>query len=289
MNSSRSTYFSLITFIILGIIPVMSPLWGEGQYRTKHFTSVDQLEEFYEAKNYDLENVREGHYVILGNFPEDFGSIRNVDRRKRYFQRIVLPLIFLENDRIKEERKFLKVVLDESRAEAVTEGKRDQLKSLLDRYDMDVNPETLLASTDYADTLLRRVRQVPPSMVLAQAATESGWGTSRFCRQGNNLFGERTYADDAEGLEPKGVGGDADFTVRTFPNLLDSVRSYMNNLNTHWAYEEFRGLRAQAGPSEGLKLVRALKNYSERKGDYVESIRTVIEHNEFTRFDATVQ
>lgn len=289
MEFVKFSRFSRLVALVLGMTLIVSPLMGEGQYSIKEISSVNQLEEFYESADYDLESIRQGRYIILKNFPGDFGSIRNVDRRKRYFQQIVLPLVFIENNRIQVERKFLTGVLDDSNRETIDDGVRNQLESLLDRYDMSIDPEKLLSSPDHADTLLKRVRQLPPSMVLAQAATESGWGTSRFCQEGNNIFGERTYADDAEGLEPKGVGGEADFTVRTFPTLLDSVRSYMNNLNTHWAYKEFRRIRAEEGPSEGLKLVQALQKYSERKGDYVESIRNVIEYNEFTRFDATVQ
>lgn len=289
MNFSLRRRYAFLIFFVTGLLLAAPLLRAEGRYQVKDFTSVDQLEAFYSSTEYGLDDIREGQYVILKDFPKDFGSIRNVDRRKQYFQRIVLPLVYIENRRIHEERTFLKDILNKTDTSSLDPGTRDQLESMLDRYDMDASPETVLSSRDHADTLLQRVRQLPPSMVLAQAATESGWGTSRFCREGNNLFGERTYNDDAEGLKPQGVGADANFTVRTFPTLLDSVRSYMNNLNTHWAYEEFRRLRDEEGPSQGLKLVQALKKYSERKGDYVESIQNVIEYNQFTRFDGVVQ
>ncbi len=285
----RSSVLLLFIFMVSGMVQLAPTLRAEGRYSIKDFTSVNRLEAFYQSGDYNLQTIRDGRYIILRDFPEDFDSIQSVDRRKKYFQRIVLPLVLIENRRIQEEQKFLMDILNHSKQDDVSRSAQKQLQSMLNRYDINVEPEKLFVSTNHTDTLLRRVRQIPPSMVLAQAATESGWGTSRFCRKGNNLFGERTYDEDAEGMRPGGIKGESNFTVKTFPTLLESVRSYMNNLNTHLAYKEFRRLRAEEGPSEGLKLVRALKKYSERKGDYVESIRNVIEYNDFTRFDGTVQ
>ena len=136
--------------------------------------------------------------------------------------------------------------------------------------------------------LIRRVDVIPPSLALAQAAEESGWGTSRFARQGNAIFGQWTTAD-GPGLVPRERDEDKDHKVRIFGKLIDSVRAYMLNLNTHRAYRELRRARAalrRAGePLNGHTLARFLHRYSERGADYVSAIRTMIEANGLDRLD----
>lgn len=277
----------LVAFVaVLAALSFVRTAGAADRREVKSFETGEALVTYYERTGYTVEDVLDGRYVILSEFPRDFGDVRDVDRRKRLFQRVVLPLIYLENERIRGERKFVRELLEKSTASpGIPDGEKGQLAKILDRYEVPASPETVTAGEDSADTLLRRVRRVPPSLVLAQAATESGWGTSRFCLKGNNLFGQRTYNDEAPGLKPTGVNSKADFKVRKFSTLLESVRSYMNNLNTHSAYERFRRLRDRDDRNGGLELVQGLTQYSERRGDYVESIRSLIQYNDFSRFD----
>lgn len=185
--------------------------------------------------------------------------------RKQAFFRIVMPLVARENDRIRAERK------------AATQDASAVPSKLYERYK--VKPGDLKA-------LRRRVDIIPASLVLAQAALESGWGTSRFALDGNNLFGMRTYDEDTPGLSPSAAKG---FKVMHFDSLGDSVAAYMLNLNTHHAYQKLRGARAHIRSTgtqvTGNDLTAWLTNYSEIPEKYGRMLRGLIEREKLTPFD----
>jgi Bax protein len=141
---------------------------------------------------------------------------------------------------------------------------------------------------DWAE-LRRRVREVPVSLALAQGAEESGWGTSRFAHQGNAVFGQRTFTR-GRGIVPKEREAGEKFEVLRFSALLTSVRAYVWNLNTHFAYADFRTARAQGhargGKPDSMSLIATLKRYSERGEAYIETIRAIIRVNRLRQFDA---
>jgi len=128
---------------------------------------------------------------------------------------------------------------------------------------------------------------LPVSLVLAQAALESGWGTARFAIEGNALFGQRTYSEAAEGIVPSGAEGQ--FRVKAFASLQESVAGYFNNLNTHPRYEDFRiarkALLAKEARLDPFKVIPHLKAYSEEGADYLAKISLVIKSNDFHVFD----
>jgi Bax protein len=138
------------------------------------------------------------------------------------------------------------------------------------------------------DLLLKRVDIIPPSIALAQAAEESGWGTSRFALEGNAPFGQYTF-DDGNGLIPERREDGKRHLIRTYEHLLDGVRSYAQNLNIHEAYRQFRRqraeMRAHGQELDGVKLVPALLAYSERGQAYVETVETIIRANNLAPFD----
>jgi Bax protein len=143
-----------------------------------------------------------------------------------------------------------------------------------------------LESMDF-DELLNRLEIVPPSLAIAQAAAESGWGTSRFAHQGNALFGQRVWGEG--GLAPLKREAADGVKVRAFDDLLDAVRSYTFNLNSHEAYAEFREwrtkLRRAGRPLSGLQLASHLRRYSEQGPEYVKFIETLIRTNGLEAFD----
>lgn len=136
--------------------------------------------------------------------------------------------------------------------------------------------------------LLRRVDIVPPSLALAQAANESAWGTSRFAREGNNLFGQWCYTPGC-GLVPmrRELGGRHE--VKRFDWPYDSVASYVHNLNTHPAYRGFRqtreSLQDESQTLSGLALLDGLRSYSERGPEYLTAIRNIIVKNDLQSRD----
>ena len=146
-----------------------------------------------------------------------------------------------------------------------------------------------LDSLDF-DALLKRVDIVPPSLAIAQAAEESGWGTSRFAREGNALFGQRAYKASKKGIVPKERPDGTNFRVRAFDHLIDGVKAYVHNLNSHFAYEDFRDLRAtlraETGHIDGYALAGSLLRYSERGEDYINTIRVIMRVNSLQVFDS---
>ncbi|MEG3616874.1 glucosaminidase domain-containing protein [Magnetovibrio sp. PR-2] len=191
------------------------------------------------------------------------------DERKTLFMAKLLPLIVAENDRISTQRRQL---LTTTIAPA-------QLNALGLAYG-------LKPKTTSKDSLLSRVDTLPVSLVLAQAAIESAWGTSRFAQDGNAYFGERTFDPDAPGLTPKRASG---FKVKSFDTAQLSVRSYMRTLNTHRAYSALRQrrahLRAGNAPVLGPDLAQYLKDYSEIGNNYILLIERTISGNDLYAFD----
>ena len=163
----------------------------------------------------------------------------------------------------------------------------DNLSSRDYRFLNDLAVAYELKKGDYGG-LLRRVDIIPVSQVLAQGAEESGWGTSRFARKGNAVFGQRTFSKGA-GLVPLKRRPDQKFEVKAFSDLYTSVRSYVFNLNTHFAYEEFRRMRAdfraRKQPLNSYVLIGSLDSYSERGQKYIDTIGSIIRVNRLRDFD----
>lgn len=208
----------------------------------------------------------------------DFGAIEDVAARKARFFEYLLPAVERVNAEVRARReRFLRV---EQRAadDSLTPDDRAWLERMAKRYWVEGE-----ALSRQLELLERRIDVVPPALVLAQAAIESGWGRSRFAREGNNLFGEWCFEPGC-GIVPNQRPRDASYEVRSFPTVLHSVRSYVRNLNSHPAYGGLRELRhraRQAGREpRAVELAGGLERYSERGAAYVEEVRTVIRSND---------
>jgi len=221
------------------------------------------------ALDYSLNEVARTKRVprlFIGSLEVDLGRIRDVNEKKRTFFRIMLPIIARENDRIRAARARILAAADD-----------EEIADLFAAYKVEPGQR---------EQLLRHVDVVPASLALAQAAVESGWGSSRFARHGNNFFGMRTYDDDAPGIAPKEADG---FKVSAYPNIAGSVRAYMRNLNTHMAYAAFRRERVRHrhgdGRISGLALAGLLTSYSEIPETYGAHLRAVINKDRLQRFE----
>jgi Bax protein len=231
----------------------------------------------------DLAKVRAGAVLVprvrVTGLPERLTDLDDVARRKALFVRTLLPPVLKANRKIARQRDLIQALrrLDPDWA-ALTPALRGKLRRLAERYGTEPG--------DF-ETLLRRVDRIPPGLVLAQAAIETGWGTSRFAQQGNALFGEHTRDPDAAGLTPRGRP-DAGFKVRAFGSLGAAVAAYMHNLNTHPAYRELRAIRARARAAgrrpSGLAMAAGLEDYAATGRAYIEDVRITIEANDFDRF-----
>ena len=218
--------------------------------------------------------------IIFSSLPKDFMDINSVSERKNLFINTLLPIAFIENLKILDDRKRILDWWSQSNGETYQrEFWPSWLYNVSDKYDYEGSN---------IGELLMRVDIVPLSLALAQAAIESGWGTSRYLREGNALYGQYTF-DKSLGLKPQDRDKGKDFYVRKFINLSDSTRSYLKNINTHNAYVKFRQergtLRMNGDTLTGLSLSRFLDNYSERRSAYVADIKTIIETNNFMKFD----
>jgi Bax protein len=232
---------------------------------------------------YSLDAVREQREVprvFLASVPPDLREIADNDRRKIAFIKMVLPLVLHVNELIANDRARLLALQDKADAGGeLATAEVAWLEDLAQRHGL---PRVDISA------LLRHVDVIPPSLAVAQAAIESGWGTSRFALEGNALFGQYTYKAD-EGLLPRGRDAGKTHRIRAFTFLVDGVKAYAANLNSHPAYAEFRDLRQRlrAARSEpnGYRLAAALTRYSELGEEYVRSLRNIIAANELEPLD----
>ena len=232
----------------------------------------------FEDLGYDLTGVRAGQKVkpiYLTKLPRDLKTLGDTKKKRELFIKIVLPLILDENEKITQDREKLFKILGKN---FNTVGERVWLKRRFREYK--------IADQDLAK-LKMRMDIIPVSLALAQAANESGWGTSRFALEGNALFGQWTWSK--KGISPKNKDPDSNHKILQFQILKASVKAYKNNLNTHNAYSEFREVRAQLRQEDkkitGLDLTKYVKNYSEIGEKYVKIIEDIIEKNSLTDFD----
>jgi Bax protein len=206
----------------------------------------------------------------------DFRAYEAGPDRKAEFFEFVRPLVAAENERVRHDRARLREIANRSRLMWLD---RWWLAALADDYKID---RQSLTEAELIETLLRRVDVVPMSLALAQAAKESGWGTSRFARDGNNLFGEWCFKPGC-GIVPQNRTEGRRHEVEAFDSPRESVVSYLRNLNTHDRYRSFRVERARlreagAEPS-GMLLAEELAYYSERRDDYISDIKGMIRVN----------
>jgi Bax protein len=212
--------------------------------------------------------------LVLTKLPEDFAEALQPDERRELFLRSLLPIVLIENRRLHEQRALAAWLLD-GKLPVAGSPMRNWLTRLAKRYRVRGD----LEKPAVRNKLLLRLDEIPPSLALAQAAIETGWGSSRFALEGNSLYGQWTFDED-KGLEPSQRDEDATHRVASFPDLRASVRAYMRNLNTGNAYHEFRTARAmtraEAQPLNASELASHLHRYSQRGEDYVADIQQII-------------
>ena len=240
--------------------------------------SASTIEELFKSTNYNLQNVRKTKLVkpiSLSLLPEEIKKIENTKKRKELFIQIILPLVIKENNNIKLDRKKLFTILNKSKN---TQIEKDWLKSKFKQYGV-VNKDL--------STLKIRMDEIPVSMAIAQAAKETGWGTSRFAQEGNALFGQWTWT--GEGIKPAGADDNSTHKVMKFKVLQASVKAYHRNLNTHSSYKDFRSARAQLRNDEkqldSLILSEYLDKYAETGKEYVKILKQIIRQNNLSDFD----
>mgnify|MGYP001357705310 CR=1 FL=1 len=233
----------------------------------------------FEDLNYDLKSVRAGQKVkpiYLTKLPKDLNSLGSTKKKRELFIKIVLPLILAENNKITEDRKKLFKILGKS---FNTVGERVWLKRRFKEYKIDDKD---------LSKLKMRMDIIPVSIALAQAANESGWGTSRFAREFNALFGEYTYSY-SDGVVPLLREKGEKHLVKIFESVDKSVQSYFNNLNSHNAYDDFREVRQMMREKNNFSNIKLLVDKLDSYAadiNYVKTINSIIDVNKLDQFDA---
>ena len=241
--------------------------------------SASTVKELFKDTEYDLNEIRKSKLVKpikLSLLPEEIRKIESTKEKKKLFLEIILPLVLEENNRIKLDRiKLFKVLNKKNNSNSEIKW----LNSKFKQYGV-VNKDL--------STLKIRMDEIPVSLALAQAAKETGWGTSRFAIEGNALFGQWTFS--GEGIKPAGAdSSDGSHKVMKFKVLKASVRAYQRNLNTHNSYREFRRARAlmreRNQKLNSLDLADYLDKYAATGIEYTKIIKKIIEQNSLQDFD----
>ena len=241
--------------------------------------SAETINQLFKDTNYTLDSVRKTKIVKpirLSLLPTEIKKIENTKKKKNLFIQIILPLILEENNRIKLDRKKLFTILNKNMN---SDSEKKWLKSKFQQYGV-INNDL--------STLKVRMDIVPVSLAIAQAAKETGWGTSRFAIEGNALFGQWTWS--GEGIKPAGVDPeDSNHKVMKFKVLKASVRAYQRNLNTHGSYRQFRSARANMRDNDddldSLLLADYLDKYAATGKEYTKIIKQIIKQNNLQDFD----
>ncbi len=237
-----------------------------------------ELASVFDSRDYSLDDIRSGEKAVppltLTRLPQDLGKTPEVEKRKELFIQALLPIVLQVNESITADRIRLRWLREamEQKAPIASED-RAWLDDLADRYQ---GGDATVADLD---ELLKRVDVVPPSLAIAQAITESGWGTSYPARVGNALFGVFHFAARSGNTA---VGGNkpGTFQMRAYDNLSDAVSAYTLNLNTHPAYAAFRDQRAKLRHTgeglDGYTLASTLLRYSELGMQYINVVRLIM-------------
>ena len=227
---------------------------------------------------YDLGQVRSKKLVkpiYFTQFPRDLDELQSTKLKKETFIKIVLPLIVAENERILADREKL---ISLSSKKYTTDIEKQWLRQKLLEYKV--------KKGDLKE-LLVRIDIIPTSIALAQAAKESGWGTSRFALEGNAIFGQWTWS--GQGIAPLDRASNKNHKILKFPILRASVKAYQNNLNTHKSYTKFRqkrlSLRDKKNKISGLELTETLNNYAQTGSEYTKILNQIIKQNRLTDFE----
>ncbi len=240
--------------------------------------SAKSLQQNKLIDNFQIDNVRETKIIPnirVAKLPKDLKNIKSIEIRKELFIKITLPLIVQENNKLLSLNKKIKSI--KSSFSQISRDDAVWVQKILSEY-----------KADTLDSLLIKVDEIPVSLALAQAAIESGWGTSRFAFEGNALFGQYVWGASNNGIIPNDRGTNEKYKIKSFESLSDSVASYMKNLNTNFHYNEFRinrfVLRSNNIPLSGTFLSEYLLSYS-IEDDYTDKIRNIIEINNFEDFE----
>ena len=234
----------------------------------------------FDDLEYNLDHVRKKKVVkpiYFTRLPKDLVATKSVTQKKETFLQILLPLVVAENQRIIKDKKYLLKILKENESPKKTNWINKKYKEYR-------------VSKKNIDELIEKMDIIPTSIALAQAAKESGWGTSRFALEGNAIYGQWTWNGD--GIEPLEKTKNQNHKILKFPLLRASVKAYIANLNTHRGYKRFRVKRAELRKKNkklaGLELIHELDNYAQTGKEYTRILEQIIKQNDLDELETVI-
>jgi len=237
-------------------------------------SSTEQLGEYFDSVGY---NVAANPDILKAiprfrftHIPKSWEEDTSVPLKKSVFFRAGASAILQVNESLIQERQRLSNLMLNN----ISQKDRKWLTQMMSTYKVTENAESF--TDDQLKELIIRVDAIPPSLALVQSAIESGWGGSRFAKEGNAMFGQWTTSD---GIKAKG----SDARLAAFPDPRESLNAYCLNLNTHSSYAQFRAARAEMRkankPLDGAKLAEYLGSYSEKGDEYIKLLKGMIKRD----------
>ncbi|MFL1780597.1 putative Bax domain-containing glucosaminidase [Candidatus Hepatincolaceae symbiont of Richtersius coronifer] len=229
--------------------------------------------------------------IFFNNVPKTLPNITNMEVRKSVFINILLPIIIKVQNEVDTERQKVSYINTKILKEPLSDEDFKLIRDLAAKYNVKMQDDNFWDYTKALEDLTIRVDIIPFSLVLAVAAKETGWGSSRFLIEGNSLFAEWVWSESL-GIIPTERAAGAKHAVRSFQNLEDSVISYYRNLNTHNAYQGFRlrryKMRIKKEVMDPVILANQLSKYSTETQDYVRNLALIIRGNKLTVYDKEI-
>jgi Bax protein len=282
--------FVVSMIVLVGVFAFRGNQAAHGRFvqDPSHFkvsSAEEMIDLLKENELWELEDNGAVSPLLFSSYPANINEF-NISDKKRLFFHSLLPVALVALNEVRDEKLALQAILAKF---------TDDYKNLVFSDDYGVWGRVLTRNeiefvmdltrkyrSNRAVELARRVDLVPLSMVMAQAAIESSWGTSRFAREGNNLFGIWTWGE--KGIVPNGRDDGKNHKVAIYNSILDSVRAYVLNLNRLPAYSKFRNIRRTT--MNPLKLVDGLLYYSQRREQYVWEVKDLIQYNKLNQYDS---
>ncbi len=297
---------TIITLFAIGFF-IVGPLWLANWQIKQSFVPYSPIKhvdiihlqegkstiKLLAAYGFDLRKIRQKKSGVpalyFANLPRELTKLKDTREKKRLFLSALLPPILKVNNIITQDRQRLKkIILKLTLGENATEAEYYWVTQKLVYYKIKVNDvQDFMDRMDVIlDELLSRMNVIPPQLALAQAAQESGWGTSRFSQKGNALYGEWTWGNGC-GMVPRQREPGKKHRMKCFPTIIEAVSSYIHNLNTHRAYQELRQVRRRFRDDQSMDvnaLVETMTQYSQERDHYVTKIKNIIRVNRLNDF-----
>lgn len=267
---------------------VSIPILGESVTSIEVGSSVELMIQLKELNLWELgeDKFSKVPPVVFTNFPNRLSEL-NVGAKKKIFLHSLLPVALVAMAEVEQERAELQMILKklgDDKTIIFSNEQPDWKERLSNKEKIFIQTITEKYRTEKSIELLDRVDVLPVSLVLAQGAFESFWGTSRFAREGNNLFGMWTWGE--QGIIPARREAGKTHKLAIYDSILEAVRKFVLTLNRLSAYEDLRKIRQNT--MDSMTIADGLFYYSERGNDYIADIKTIIRHNDLTKYDSFV-